>query len=44
MGSNKLQWVKDLIRGVPEEEREEIRRGSYTPEILEQVRQLKAGR
>ena len=40
--SNK--WVVDLIRAIPEEEREEIRREIYTPEILARVRQLKAGR
>lgn len=44
MGSNKLQWVEDLIRAIPEEEREEIRRAIYSPKILEKVKQLKAGR
>ena len=37
--SNK--WVVDLIRAIPEEEREEIRREIYTPEILATVRQLR---
>jgi hypothetical protein len=38
--SNK--WVRDLMQAIPEEEREEIRRVIYTPEILKEVRQLKA--
>lgn len=38
------KWVRDLMQAIPEEEREEIRREIYTPEILAMVRQLKAGR
>jgi hypothetical protein len=43
MGKVSLQWVEDLVRSLPEEIREEIRREVYTPEILARVRQLKAG-
>ena len=44
MGNNKLQWVEDLIRAIPEEQAEELRRVIYTPEIVERVARVKAAR
>jgi hypothetical protein len=44
MGNNKLQWVEDLIRAIPEEEREEIRRQILRPEVLERAARVRAAR
>jgi len=34
------KWVIDLIKAIPEGEREEIRRAIFSPEILERIKQL----
>jgi hypothetical protein len=39
-----LQWVEDLVRSLPEEIREEIRREVYTPELRERIKAVIAAR